>query len=128
MIVSHPVPHQSLYIAPLFCSVSLGWNRWQWDLPSPKRAALCEARGKIFGFMVMIGESFFPVIKLPLSALNLSIFGEPQVGLGLRYRVYFPVKKCKLALLQPLLLEQLGPVKKDLGSILTGTSVSQRSR
>lgn len=79
--------------------------------------------------MVMTGESFCPIIKLPPFALNLSIYGEPQVGLGLCYRVYFPVEKSKLALLQPLLLEQLGPVKKDLGSILTGlgTSVSHRS-
>lgn len=109
MILSHPVPHQRPYITPLFCSVIVGWNRWQWDLPSPKRAALCKARGKIFGFMVMIDESFSPIIKLPLSALNISIFGQPQVGLGLCYRVYFPVEKGKFALLQPLLLEQLEP-------------------
>lgn len=60
--------------------------------------------------MVIIDESFTPIIKLPLSALNISIFGQPQVGLGLCYRVYFPVEKGRLALLQPLLLEQLGPV------------------
>lgn len=67
----------------------------------------CFVQGRREGFL-FYGDDLWERLShyktVRLSPLNLSFFGEPQVGLGLCYRVFFPVKKGKLGLLQPLLL------------------------